>query len=61
MTDGSQEKDTPKQDPQDKQFGARASRDQDRVDELDAQGVEEGELPDEQSRHPRAGGKADPA
>jgi hypothetical protein len=49
------------QDPQDKAFGAAASRDQDIVDALDANGVTKDELPDEPTRHPRAGGKAEPA
>jgi hypothetical protein len=49
------------QDPQDKAFGAAASRDQDIVDELEKEGVIEDELPDEPARHPGAAGKADPA
>jgi hypothetical protein len=53
--------DEPRQDPQDKAFGAAASRDQDIVDALDEKGVTEDELPDEPTRHPRAGGKAEPA
>lgn len=51
----------PTQDPQDKAFGAAASRDQDIVDSLAEQGVTEDELPDEPTRHPRAGGKAVPS
>jgi len=51
----------PRQDPQDKAFGAAAGRDQEIVDHLAAQGVTEKELPDEPARHPRAGGKAEPA
>ena len=51
----------PTQDPQDKAFGAAASRDQDIVDALDEKGVTEDELPDEPTRHPRAAGKAEPA
>ncbi len=51
----------PRQDPQDKAFGAAASRDQEIVDHLAEQGVTENELPDEPARHPRAGGKAEPA
>jgi hypothetical protein len=51
----------PTQDPQDKAFGAAASRDQDIVDELEKQGVTEDELPDEPTHHPRSAGKAEPA
>jgi hypothetical protein len=54
-------KEQPTQDPQDKAFGAAARRDQDVVDALDEKGVTEDELPDEPMRHPRAGGKAEPA
>jgi hypothetical protein len=54
-------RDEPTQDPQDKAFGAAASRDQEAVDELEKRGVTEEELPDEPARHPRAGGKAEPA
>jgi hypothetical protein len=50
----------PRQDVQDKQFGAAAAEDQKWVDELDDEGVEPEALPDEPSRHPRAGGKAEP-
>jgi hypothetical protein len=49
------------QDPQDKAFGAAASRDQDIVDELEREGVTEDELADTPARHPRAAGKAEPA
>lgn len=51
----------PTQDPQDKAFGAAASEDQDIVDELERRGLTEEELSDEPTRHPRAGGKAEPA
>ena len=51
----------PKQDPQDKAFGAAASRDQEIVDELEKAGVAEDELPDQPARHPRAAGKAEPS
>lgn len=51
--------DQPTQDPQDKAFGAAASRDQDLVDELEKKGVEEDELPDVPARHPRSAGKAE--
>jgi hypothetical protein len=51
----------PSQDPQDKAFGAAASRDQDTVDELEKEGVTEDELPDAPAQQPRAGGKAEPA
>jgi hypothetical protein len=50
----------PSQDPQDKAFGAAASRDQQTVDELERRGVTMDELPDEPTRHPRSAGKADP-
>lgn len=50
-----------RQDPQDKQFGAAAARDQERVYELESKGVGEDELPDEPARAPRPGGKAEPA
>lgn len=51
----------PKQDPQDKAFGAAASRDQDIVDQLEKTGVTKDELSDEPTRHPRAAGKAEPS
>jgi hypothetical protein len=51
---------TPDQDLQDREFGATASEDQERVDELEAQGVKVADLPDEPEKHPRAGGKAEP-
>jgi hypothetical protein len=51
----------PTQDPQDKAFGAAASRDQDIVDPLVEEAVTKEELPGEPTRHPRAGGKAEPA
>jgi hypothetical protein len=50
----------PTQDPQDKAFGAAASRDQDTVDELERQGITPEELPAQPKRHPRAAGKAEP-
>jgi hypothetical protein len=50
----------PTQDPQDKAFGAAASRDQEVVDALAEKGVTVDELPDEPAHHPRAGGKAEP-
>jgi hypothetical protein len=49
------------QDPQDKEMGASAKRDQERVDDLDAEGVTEDELSDEPGRDVRTGGKATPA
>ena len=51
----------PRQDPQDKAFGAAASRDQEIIDELEKRGVTEDELPDEPTRSPRSAGKAEPA
>jgi hypothetical protein len=51
----------PTQDPQDRAFGAAASRDQDIVDALDEKRATEDELPNEPTRHPRAAGKAEPA
>ena len=51
----------PRQDPQDKAFGAAASRDQEIVDELEKRGMTEDELSDEPARSPRAAGKAEPA
>jgi hypothetical protein len=50
----------PTQDPQDKAFGAAASRDQEMVDALAEKGVAADELPDEPAHHPRSGGKAEP-
>jgi len=50
----------PTQDPKDKAFGAAASRDQDKVDELEREGFTENDLPDEPAQHPRAAGKAEP-
>lgn len=49
----------PIKDPQDKEFGATASRDQEIVDELERNGVTEDELPDEPAHHPRSAGKAE--
>ena len=51
----------PTRDPQDKAFGAAASRNLDIVDALDENGATEDALPDEPTRHPRAGGQAEPA
>lgn len=48
------------QDEQDQQFGKAAADDQDRVDQLEDQGVPPDALPDSPSRHPRAGAKAEP-
>lgn len=53
--------DEPTQDPQDKQFGATAARDQERADRLEEQGVDEDALPARPAADPRAGGKAEPA
>ena len=50
----------PAQDPQDKAFGAAASRDQDLVDALEKQGVTTDDLSGTPIRQPRAGGKAEP-
>jgi len=50
----------PRIDPQDRQFGAAAARDQERVDQLEEAGVDEASMPDESAARPRAGGKADP-
>jgi hypothetical protein len=50
----------PSEDPQDKEFGATAARDQERADRLEEQGVDEESLPDEPAADPRAGGKAEP-
>lgn len=47
-----------RQDPQDKQFGAQARRDQEVVDEREAEGEE---VSEDQSAPPRAAGKAEPA
>lgn len=52
--------DDPRQDEQDKEFGASAARDQETVDSLDEQGVQEDDLPDGPHREPRAAGKAEP-
>jgi hypothetical protein len=46
-----------RQDPQDKQFGAQASRDADLVDDLAGRGAE---VSDESRTAPRAGDKAEP-
>lgn len=54
------DQDDTRQDPQDKQFGAKAARDQERVDELEREGVDEEQLPDVPARAPLAGGKAEP-
>jgi hypothetical protein len=60
MLGGTMTSHLPRQDVQDKQFGAAAAEDQKWVDELDDEGVEPEALPDEPSRQPRAGGKAEP-
>ncbi len=52
--------DAPHRDPQDQAFGAAAARDEERVNELEDEGVDEEELPDRPDKHPRAAGKAEP-
>lgn len=52
--------DQPRIDPQDRQFGAAAARDQDREEQLEEQGVDEGAMPDRPAASPRAGDKAEP-
>lgn len=52
--------DSTTQDPQDKAFGAAASRDQEIVDELEDWGAEERDLPGKPEQAPRAAGKARP-
>jgi hypothetical protein len=49
------------QDPQDKEFGSRAAADQEKVDELEAEGVGAEEMPDTPAAAPRAAGKAEPS
>jgi hypothetical protein len=51
--------DEERKDPQDQEFGAQAAADQEPVDELDADGIEEEELPDSPEKAPRAAGKAE--
>jgi hypothetical protein len=51
----------PEQDPQDKQLGAAAKQDQERVDRLEDRGVSENDLTDKPAREVRAAGKAEPA
>ncbi|HLH27543.1 MAG TPA: hypothetical protein VKW77_01430 [Acidimicrobiales bacterium] len=51
----------PRVDPQDRQFGAAAARDQEAEERLEDEGVAEGEMPEEARAQPRAGGKAEPA
>lgn len=47
-------------DPEDQVFGYKAAQDQEKVDELERQGVSEEDLSDEPPREgPRAGRKAD--
>jgi hypothetical protein len=47
-------------DPEDQKFGHKAAHDQEKVDELERQGVSEEDLSDEPPRdEPRAGRKAD--
>jgi hypothetical protein len=53
--------DQERKDPQDQEFGAQAAADQDAVDELDADGVSEEEMPDSHEKSPRAAGKAEPS
>jgi hypothetical protein len=53
--------DEPRQDPQDKAFGAAAAEDQEFVDELEDEGAEEDDLPEPVGESPRAAGKAEPA
>lgn len=52
--------DEPRQDPQDKEFGATAARDAEVVDEMDGYGAEQDDLPPHRKDTPRAGGKAPP-
>ncbi len=49
-----------RKDPQDQEFGAEAAADQEQVDELEAEGVSEQEMPDSPEKSPRAAGKAEP-
>jgi hypothetical protein len=51
----------PKIDPQDRQFGAAAARDQEREEQLEERGVDQQSMPDETRPSPRAGAKATPA
>lgn len=44
----------------DQDFGQAAAEDQERVDRLEAEGMDEEDLPDESEREPRAGRKAEP-
>ncbi|MBV8462938.1 MAG: hypothetical protein JO368_06575 [Acidimicrobiales bacterium] len=48
-------------DPQDRQFGAAASEDQETVERLEEEGIGEEDVTDESREAPRAGGKAKPA
>ena len=47
-------------DPQDRAFGAEATKDQEIVDEFDDSGALEEDLPKGRDNPPRAGGKARP-
>lgn len=49
-----------KVDPQDRQFGAAAARDQDRVDSLEERGADDEDMPEQPASRPRAAGKAEP-
>lgn len=51
----------PRVDPQDRQFGAAAARDQEREEQLEREGVDQESMPDEPGSRPRAGDKAEPA
>ncbi len=53
--------DRPRIDPQDRQFGASASRDQDIEDELESEGAKADDLPESPASSPRAAGKAEPS
>ena len=52
--------DRERKDPQDQEFGAQAAADQEKVEELEAEGVPEQEMPDSAQNSPRAAGKAAP-
>jgi hypothetical protein len=52
---------TSRRDTQDTQFGATAAADQEWVDQLEDEGVDADQLPDQPAARPRAAGKAEPA
>lgn len=53
--------DRERRDRQDQEFGAQAAADQEKVDQLETEGVTQDEMPGSAQESPRAAGKAEPS